>query len=526
MAFRFTAIATTCALLLAVLAGVALPPSPATAVAVSAASGQQDGQLRPLEPEPLTLQMKTKADQLESTPDEAMRAELAFASSLSRVFRSASSTIEPSVIHIQTARNVVRVRRDILGRELARKTERINSGVGSGVIVTGDGYALTNHHVIDGADEVLVTLSDGRQVVADVVGSDPGTDLAVLYLDAEGLTPATIADSDELQVGDWVVAVGSPFGLDHTVTAGIVSAKGRSVGGRSMADAGSYRVEEFIQTDAAINPGNSGGPLVNLHGQIVGINSMIATSSGGSNGIGFAIPSSIVVRVYENLRDNGRLEQGYLGVELANAGDVAAETGMPLPLGVFVERVYEGGPAQVAGLQVGDVITTVNGRPVESFGRLRQLTGLIGPGEPVELGVDRSGEELTVTPTVTSQAEILALRTRASREELNRRLESAVSFDKLGITGLTVDEFIVDQFNLLDVRQGVIVNTVEPDSPAAALRIGPGDVIMSIDGRLVANAEELLLALTESDLASGIGVKWKHGGMVHRSQVKLRGGAR
>ncbi|MFI4882103.1 MAG: trypsin-like peptidase domain-containing protein, partial [Phycisphaerales bacterium JB064] len=272
---------------------------------------------------------KSESDQ--RTDEPAVEADVAFAGSLSRVFRHASQAIEPSVIHIQTARQIYRTVRDPYGR-IVRQEETMPAGVGSGVIVTADGFALTNHHVVQGADDVIVTLADGREVAAQIVGSDPGTDLAVLRLDASGLTPARIADSDGLQVGDWVVAVGSPFGLDHTVTAGIVSAKGRS--GLTPRGASRQRVdrfEEFIQTDAAINPGNSGGPLVNLHGELVGINSMIASSGGGSVGIGFAIPSAIATSVFENIRETGRLEQGFLGVsDLVNTTDIAADTGRDL----------------------------------------------------------------------------------------------------------------------------------------------------------------------------------------------------
>ena len=457
----------------------------------------------------------------------AVEADVAFAGSLSRIFRHASQTIEPSVIHIQTARRIYRTARDRAGR-LVRQEETMPAGVGSGVIVTADGFALTNRHVVQGADQVLVTMADGREVEATVVGSDAGTDLAVLQLDADDLTPARIADSDALQVGDWVVAVGSPFGLDHTVTAGIVSAKGRSgLGVRTGVRQRVDRFEEFIQTDAAINPGNSGGPLVNLHGELVGINSMIASSGGGSVGIGFAIPSAIATRVFENIRETGRLEQGFLGVNnLLDTSDIAAEIGQELPLGVYVQTVIDGGPADVAGIRPGDIITAINGRRTENFNRLRNLVGLTRPGTAIVLEVIRDGEELELTAEVADGDQLRQLAYRERHQAERRALEQAIEdhaqiVQTLGVQGLTIDQRVPLLFPGMP-SEGVLVIDVEPDTPASALSITKGDVILGIDSRSVNSVEELIDVMERADLASGVRVEYVSGGRRQSAVVRLR----
>lgn len=457
-----------------------------------------------------------------------VQADVAFAGSLSRVFRHASQNIEPSVVHIQTARRVYRTVRDRFGR-IVREEETLPAGVGSGVIVTADGFALTNHHVVQGADEILVTLADGRTVPAERVGSDPGTDLAVLRLEASDLVPARIADSDGLQVGDWVVAVGSPFGLDHTVTAGIVSAKGRS--GLTARQATRQRVdrfEEFIQTDAAINPGNSGGPLVNLHGELVGINSMIASSDGGGSvGIGFAIPSAIATSVFENIRETGQLEQGFLGVsDLVNTTDVAADTGQDLPVGVYVQTVIDNGPADVAGIRPGDIITAINGRRTENFNRLRNLVGLTRPGTPITLRVIRDGTVLELEAEVAGSDQLRALAYReqhqAERRALEQAMERAQAVSVLGVQGSTIDQSVPLLFPGMP-SEGVLVIEVDPETPASALNITKGDVILGVNGREVRTVEQLIGVMEKADLNAGVRVEFVSGGRRQSAVVRLRG---
>ena len=461
----------------------------------------------------------------------SVEADVAFAGSLSRVFRHASQTIEPSVIHIQTARRLSRSVRDMFGRRI-RQEETMPGGVGSGVILTADGYALTNFHVVQGADEVLVTLADGREVQAEVVGSDAGTDLAVLKLDASELTPARIGDSDELQVGDWVVAVGSPFGLDHTVTAGIVSAKGRSgLAPRSALRQRVDRFEEFIQTDAAINPGNSGGPLVNLHGELVGINSMIASSGGGSVGIGFAIPSAIATSVFENIRESGRLERGFLGVsDLLNTADIAAQTGRDLPLGVYVQTVIENGPADRAGIVPGDIIIAINGRRTENFNRLQNLVGLTRPGTDLTLEVVRDGRLLELEAQAAGGEELVSLQEQAFRErhEAERKaLEEAIEdrakmVETMGVRGLTIDSTVPMLFPGMP-SEGVLVIDVDPDTPASALSITKGDVILNVNSRPVRTVDQLEAIMEEADLSTGVRVEFVSGGRRQSSVVRLKG---
>jgi len=503
MSLHKTALLTVLTLLSGLGIGLLLPAG----AQAGASAGWQEGSLELVSP-------------MDGAAPSGMGEDLAFATSLSRVFRHASTAIKPSVVHIQRVRRVTQVRRDMFGRIVDREDAEMPSGVGSGVIVTEDGYALTNHHVIAGADEVRVTLADGTEVPADVVGSDPGTDLAVLKLQADGLTPARLADSDALQVGDWVVAVGSPFGLDHTVTAGIVSAKGRQ--GLGPRTGRVDRFEEFIQTDAAINPGNSGGPLVNLRGEVVGINSMIASSSGGSNGVGFAIPSAIAVSVFNNIRENGRLEQGYLGIELSNSAEVAAQTGRDLPEGAFVEVVIDGSPADEAGLRPGDVIVAINGRRTQNFNRLRNQIGLTPPGTPVTLRVSRDGRELELAAEVTSMRRLHALRRQADREALERAIESrSVEAPTLGVRGVSIDEGVPSMWRGMP-EAGVLVVQVEPDSPASVLNLRTGDVIIAIDDRVVETTDQLLTAMREADLRRGVTVTYVSGGIVQRAAVRLR----
>ena len=249
-------------------------------------------------------------------------------------------------------------------------------GVGSGFILSADGFVMTNAHVVDGADEVVVTLTDKREFKARIVGADRRTDVAVVKLEATGLPFVKMGDSDKLKVGEWVVAIGSPFGLDNTVTAGIVSAKGR--------DTGDYL--PFIQTDVAINPGNSGGPLLNMKGEVVGINSQIFSRSGGYMGIAFAIPIADALRVSEQLRTNGRVIRGRIGVQIAPVTkEVAESIGLGKPAGALVQNAEAGGPADKAGIEAGDIITKVDGKVVEKSGDLPRLIGNTKPGTKTTL---------------------------------------------------------------------------------------------------------------------------------------------
>lgn len=268
------------------------------------------------------------------------------------------------------------------------------TGLGSGFVLDDDGHVLTSYHIIAGADEIKVQLSDAREVEAKVVGVDPPTDLALLRIDAPDLPEAELGDSDALKVGDWVLAIGDPFGLPQTVSAGIVSAKGR-------ADVGIVEFEDFIQTDAAVNPGNSGGPLVDVDGRVVGINTAIATRSGGSAGIAFAIPSNMAVEIARDLRDRGKVIRGHLGVVLSAVPDgVTGSLGIDVAGGLLVQDVVTGSAAQAAGLRIGDIITRLDGREVASTAAFRVAIAGRKPGRQVSLEVWRAGETETLDATL------------------------------------------------------------------------------------------------------------------------------
>ena len=277
--------------------------------------------------------------------------------------------------------------------------------VGSGFIVSDDGYVITNNHVVYGADEIRVHLNDRRVLVADVVGLDEPSDLALLKLEAEDLPFVGFGDSDALRIGDWVLAIGSPFGLEFSASAGIVSAKGRTVPRRS-----SYNYMAFLQTDVAINQGNSGGPLFNLEGEVVGINSRILSSTGGSNGVSFAIPSNVAVNVLDQLRETGAVQRGLLGVQMGEVNhEMARNVGLPRPLGAYVNRVQPASPAERAGLRDGDIITGFNGHEIGYFTELPYFVGQYRPGTRAEVVVRREGEEYSFEVTLGSSPTNAAL---------------------------------------------------------------------------------------------------------------------
>ena len=260
--------------------------------------------------------------------------------------------------------------------------------VGSGFIVSDDGFVITNNHVVEGAEEIRVHLNDRRVFVADVIGLDEPSDLALLKLEAENLPFVGFGDSEALRIGDWVLAIGSPFGLEFSASAGIVSAKGRTVPRRS-----SYNYMSFIQTDVAINQGNSGGPLFNLEGEVIGINSRILSSTGGSNGVSFAIPSNIAMNVLDQLRETGVVRRGLLGVQMREVDyEMARDSGLPRPLGAFVDRVQPASPAERAGLRDGDIITSFNGHEIGYFTELPFYVGQYRPGTSAEVIVHREGK--------------------------------------------------------------------------------------------------------------------------------------
>ncbi|PKD43015.1 Do family serine endopeptidase [Rhodohalobacter barkolensis] len=353
-------------------------------------------------------------------------------------------------------------------------------GLGSGVIVSEEGYIITNNHVIDNADDIKITLFDGIELDAEIVGADPASDIAVLKVDQEDLKAIPMGNSDDLRVGEMVLAIGSPLGnqFAHSVSMGIVSASGRS--GLQLND-----FENYIQTDAAINPGNSGGPLINVDGELIGINTAIASRSGGNQGLGFAIPINMARNVMESLITDGRVARGYLGISMGGEVDrtMARALGMDNPRGFVVGDVVEDGPAAKAGLQEGDVVVRLNGNIVRDFYDFRVTIASSAPGTEVDIEVFRDGEtkEFTVELGELDTEEIAADMSTSDREELRERLGFAVE---------ELTDSIRRQLNLQSQAFGVVVSEISEASGAYSQGLRRGDVISQVAGASVTQPEE------------------------------------
>ena len=370
-------------------------------------------------------------------------------------------------------------------------------GVGSGFILSADGYVMTNAHVIDGADEVIVTLTDSRELKAKVIGTDKRSDVALVKIEATGLPTVRIGDVAKLKVGEWVIAIGSPFGLESTVTAGIVSAKSRDTGD----------LVKLIQTDVAINPGNSGGPLINMRGEVVGINSQIYSRSGGYMGISFAIPIDEATRVSDSLRANGRVIRGRIGVAIGPVTkEVAESIGLGKPIGALVSNVEAGSPADKAGVEAGDIITKVDGRAVEKFGDLPRMVGMAKPGSKAALQIFRRGAYRDVSVTVIEfEADKTA---SAAGRDATKPPAAAPS-----MLGLTVAELTEAQRRDLKVKGGVRVEAVEGAVARAGVR--EGDVLLSIDNTEVASVKQFDAALAKLDKSKTITLLVRRGDTVN-----------
>ncbi|UCG97329.1 MAG: DegQ family serine endoprotease [Burkholderiales bacterium] len=352
-----------------------------------------------------------------------------------------------------------------------RGDRQVPRGLGSGFVISSDGYVMTNHHVVEGSEQITVTLADKREFSAKLIGSDQRTDVALLKIDATGLPAVRIGDSNRLRVGEWVIAIGSPFGLESTVTAGIVSAKARETG----------EFLPFIQTDVAVNPGNSGGPLINMRGEVVGINSQIFTTSGAFAGISFAIPIDEAMRVQEQLRASGRVIRGRIGVTItAVSREVAEAIGLSKSQGALVTNVDPDGPAAKAGVEAGDVVLRFDGRPIDSQSDLPRIVGGTRPGTKASMTVWRKGSQRDLQVTV---GEI------APEQQTARRGEpppsSAAPANALG---LTVSDVAADRLKELKIRSAVQVDAV--DGPAASAGLRQGDLILALNNVDVVNAKQ------------------------------------
>jgi serine protease Do len=359
------------------------------------------------------------------------------------------------------------------------KTRSQKIGVGSGVIVSKDGYLLTNNHVVAKADELEVHLSDNRTLSAKVIGTDPKSDIALLKIDANGLVPAVLGDSSAMEVGDWVLAIGSPFELDQTVTAGIISAVNRS----TQNDILPY--EDFLQTDAAINPGNSGGPLVNLRGEVVGINTAINSTTGANAGVGFAIPSNLTAHIMEDLKNGGSVHRGFIGAQL---GEVTYEdlrnAKVPDSIvdGVVIDALQEGKPAAKAGLKKGDIVVRANGREMNSVSSLRNTVAMVRPGSVVNLEIFRNGRPMQIAVTVEEFPD----------EELTQ-----VTVKELGIQVQTLSPALAKNLEA-DIDQGAVVIAMDRRGKAAQLRMQPGDIITELNGVKITSAADVSKAVDGS----------------------------
>jgi serine protease Do len=369
-------------------------------------------------------------------------------------------------------------------------------GVGSGFILNADGYVLTNAHVVDGADEVIVTLTDKREFKARIVGADKRTDVALVKIDAVGLPNVKIGDVSRLKVGEWVMAIGSPFGLENTVTAGIVSAKAR--------DTGDFL--PLIQTDVAINPGNSGGPLINMRGEVVGINSQIYSRSGGFMGISFAIPIDEASRVADQLRTSGKVVRGRIGVQIDQVTkDVAESIGLGKPYGALVRSVEAAGPAEKAGVEPGDIITKFDGKTVDKAGDLPRMVGASRPGQKTTLQVFRRGNfrDLTVS--------LIEFDSDVPKKAVDRDGKPAPS-TAVSNLGLVVSDLTEAQRREFSVKNGVRVDKVE----GAATRAGvhEGDVLLSIDNTEITSVSQLESVVGKIDKTKSVSVLIRRGAWV------------
>ena len=366
------------------------------------------------------------------------------------------------------------------GRRGAPQEEEVQRGVGSGFIISADGYVMTNAHVVDGADEVYVTLTDKREFKAKVLGADARTDVALLKIDGGTLPSLTIGDSDKIRVGEWVVAIGSPFNLENTVTAGIISAKSR--------DTGEYLA--LIQSDVAVNPGNSGGPLINMRGEVIGINSQIATLSGGYNGISFAVPIDEAMRVSDQLKKSGKVTRGRMGVQIGELSkEVAESLGLKNAQGAQVSLVEPDGPADKAGIRAGDIILKFNGAQVNRSSDLPRMVGAAPLGAKATVTVWRKGAQLDVPVTIAELESEKAAKGKADAQPKADAVANALGFKVIDLTAAQKKELQVDS--------GVLVEATEGAAARAGLRAG--DLLLQLNNGEIKDAKQFNAAVAKLD---------------------------
>lgn len=428
------------------------------------------------------------------------QAALSLAQGLSSAFQRVAREVTPTVVHITATKGDPRSRSEQLDARDQMLRRFFGGGgdsmpqatsFGSGIVVSPDGYILTNNHVVEGSTNITVKFGDNRTFDGKLIGRDPETDVAVLKIEGSNLPFAELGDSDKLGVGEWVLAIGNPFGLNQTVTAGIVSAKGRTL--PDSPQRGQNRFEDFIQTDAAINPGNSGGPLVNLQGQIVGMNTAIYSRAGGYMGIGFAIPSNMARNIMDSIISTGTVQRGWLGVGIQPLDEATAKSlGFDRTEGVVINNIVAGGPAEKAGLQAEDVITAIDGRVTSSDNALRNIIATLPPGKTVKLSVFRGGKNIEVDATIAKRddAKIAAA---AGAIGADNRLG-------VGVSNVTAD--VARQLGM-GRAVGVVVTEIAETSPAAGF-LNPMDVILRIDGRDIRSIDDYREATRSVSFRKGV----------------------
>jgi serine protease Do len=439
---------------------------------------------------------------------------LEYAVALSKAFESAAKRITPSIVNIQTRVTTSKqLASDPLqglppgfqefmerfpgfgappgARPPQQGPRNMPQGLGTGFIIDNSGHILTNNHVIGEADEIEVTLQDKRKFKATVVGVDPKTDLAVIKIDADNLTPAALGSSSDLRIGQWVVAAGNPFGLDNTITAGIVSAKGRTIfGGESY--------EDFIQTDAAINPGNSGGPLVSLSGEVVGINTAIFSRSGGYMGIGFAIPIDLAKSVVSSILKEGRVVRGWLGVVIQNLDDdLARSFNYASTKGALVSDVQSGSPAEKAGFEAGDIVVKLNSDVINDVNQLRNIVAALKPSERIEAEVIREGKRRTLRVIIGEQPAELGM------SPVEEALPQEQTVNQIGVIVETLTEEVAIQLGT-SRRSGVVISQVQNASIAATAGLRRSDIVFQINDKPVRTAQEFNEMVNERALKQGL----------------------
>jgi serine protease Do len=453
---------------------------------------------------------------------------------LSEAFASVAETIKPSVVYIKSGKNGGGDDQSDDNQQPQvppgfeqffprfRMQPQFEEAAGSGFIVSRDGYILTNDHVVDGSDQVTVRLLDRREFKAKVIGTDPNTDLAVLKIDADNLTPAPLGNSEASRVGEWVLAVGNPLGdnLTFTVTSGIISAKGRSL---ALPNSSDRSIQDFIQTDAAINPGNSGGPLVSVEGRVIGVNSAIASRTGFYSGYGFAIPINLARSVMDQLISHGSVRRVALGISVRNASpNDAAYVGLPNIRGVLVEDFSDDSPAKTSGIEPGDIIVSVDGKPVEYVGQLQQQIAFRKPGQSVKVEVARKGgvrKTYDVKLKELPSPKGVAARNSGSNDADDAE-SGAASVGKLGVTVAPVDRDDTAQLGLTKDQRGLIVTDVKPGGPSWGELADPDgggpDIILEVEGKAVKTPAELRQSLSSMKAGDIVSVR------VYNPQAKAR----